>query len=616
MKNISAPSSVRRLGLAFALAASSLASVAVASTAQVASAADPISVKAPTYYKKYVTNRTEWMPGFKVANQTAYNLVVSVSLTQAPAGTKFSILRHNGLELKYGYSGWDYRTSIAFTGTASNVNYALRWMKLHTTGAGKVTVKVSATADDTALAYEPISSHYYGFVEAKGAKWTDALAAASALSFRDTPAYLAAITSAQENDFVSYNIERAANAWIGASDKDVEGEFKWATGEVADKTFWKAACAGLTGADACTGANNVLTGGWAGTYTAKVSDNPVVNTYSAWDRTDANLITTLNYHEPNNWGADEDYVATNWKGSVGLWNDLPNDAGMQNGQKVINGYIVEYAPAPGKPFKGVVEASASYQVLPEGSEYAPRKAALVKLGPDMGAVRMFWDAPDYKNKAALAKKKVSVKEYYVTSSVRPGQKFCVTKNTGQSKLTCDITGFTAGEELYLTVYAQYTKPPQGGGLFKRGQSTFGVSDTDVPFTTLPAFSITVQPDRQVRDGALVKIAGSGLKASTAFTVTANDSTVVYRGTVGSDGNISSSASFKVPVAGFVADRWNYALYTLSATNADGSALTKQQWFSFWGPFYKWTYITADASAATFQARYTSVVLLPHTAIAS
>lgn len=611
MKNISAPSSVRRLGLAFVLAASSLVSVAVASTAQVASAADPISVTASTTFKSYTTNRSEWLPKFTVKNLTTSNLVIGVSFSQAPAGTKFSIGQYKGLTLKYGYSGWKYRSSIAFTGKTADVNRALASMKLHTTGNGKVTVKVSATADDTTLAYEPISSHYYGFIEAKGAKWTDALAAASTLSFRETPAYLAAITTADENDFISYNIENAANAWIGASDKDVEGEFKWATGEVADKTFWKAACAGLTGADACTGANNVLTGGWAGTYTAKVSDTPVVNTYSSWDRTDANLITTLNYHEPNNWGADEDYVATNWKGSVGLWNDLPNDAGMQNGQKVINGYIVEFAAPAGKPFKGVFEASASYQVLNAPTEFAPRKVKLLKWIPDMGTVKLSWSAPDYKNKALLAKMKVSVKEYYVTSSVRPGEKFCVTKNTGQTNLGCDISGFMSGEELYLTVNASYTKPPKGGGLFRLGQSTYGVSVIDKPFDVLVPFTINVQIQRQVRAGASVKVAGTGLKAGTAFTVTANNTTLVYRGTVGSDGNIPSSASFKIPAAGFVADRWNLALYTLNATNADGSAVVKQVSFWFMGSFYMWSNITNGAVASD----YAGVAALPHTAIA-
>lgn len=607
----------RKIFVAFGLLASSVVAFSATTISPVQAETAPISVTAPSVKKRYVSNRTEWLPKFVVKNRSTFNLVVGVSLSGAPNGTKFSIGQTKGLTLRYGYSGWTHRSSIAFSGKTADINRALESMKLHAAKPGKVTLKVSATADDTQLAYEPISSRYYGFVPARGITWTDAFAAASKLSFRGTSAYLAAVTTADENDFISYNIENAANAWIGATDKDAEGDFKWATGEVAGQTFWKAACSAGTGADSCTGANNVLTGGWANTYRATVSDNPVVNTYSSWDQTVENTNPALNYHEPNNWGGDEDYVVTNWKGSVGLWNDLPNSAGNNPG---VSGYIVEYASEPGKPFTGVVEATASYRVFAETSEYAPRNVSINRSDVSgMGVVGVSWSQPSYRNATQLAKRKVRVKQYFVTSSVRPGERFCETTQVNKRQYSCGIDGFVAGEELYFTVHAVYTRPPKGGGLFRRGQRTFGTADEETPLTKVAPLVLSVQKDRQVRDGATVRVSSSDLKPGSAFTVTANGSTVVLRGTVGSDGKIPASTSFRFPASALAAaynpqlwwmDRQlATAIYTLSATKADGTSYQEHVHMMFRGSFYMWAAVFGSAVPLG-----SLINVVPHTAV--
>ena len=223
---------------------------------------------------------------------------------------------------------------------------------------------------------------------------------------------------------------------------------------------------------------------------------------------------------------------------------------------------------------------------------------------------MRWRAPQYKNQDRLAKKKVRVKQYYVTSSVRPGEKFCVETDMTKRGYTCLISGFMPGEELYLTVHAVYTKPPKGGGFFKRGQSAFGVADEDTPFDTVAPFIFSVQRDRQVRDGATTKIVASGLKPGSTITVTANGSTVVYRGTATADGTVPASASVKFPAKSLVAGYdWSVATYTLDATRADGTVRTQHVSLVFYGQFYWWsTFVSSTAPIWTW------MTVVPHTAV--
>ena len=597
MEKIYGRRSRRKVALAFAMLASSVVAIAATSSTHVsvASAADPISVTTVKRARSYTTDRTEWLPAFKVKNSTPYNLAVVVSFASAPKGTQFSIGSNSGLTLKYGFSRWKKVSTISFTGPTNYVNAALASMKLHTRGTGKVVMKVSATSDDTSYAYEALSGHYYGFISAPGITWTDALAAASQLSFRDTPAYLAAITSADENDFVTYNVKDAANAWIGATDKDAEGEFKWATGEVAGTTFWKAACSGGTGADSCEGANNVLTGSWANTYLAAVSDKPVVNTYSSWDLTSANTNPTFNYHEPNNWGGGEDYVATNWKGTDGLWNDLPNDAGMQNGKKVINGYIVEFAGPKGQPFKGVVEATNTFTVKPSPSEYAPSKVNVVKDSISLGSIRVDWKKPTKTSASGLGKllRGVKLEKTYVTVSSRPNEVYCEKAGT-LSSASCRIDGFVPGDEIVVTVHAKFNKPPMGNGLFKRGQTVFASSAEVDKFDFAMPAGLSTAIGRQVRTGATVSVVVKGLQPSSAYKVTTSDGVVVAVGNADSSGNVPSGTKFNFPVSelsesGAWWTNFRKAVYVFTGVNADGSALEQQVTCTFSGLFYTGSY---------------------------
>lgn len=165
-----------------------------------------------------------------------------------------------------------------------------------------------------------LDGHYYDFVSSYGIHWSTAKANAEAMRYYGLQGYLATITNANEAKICGEL--SLGTGWIGGSDAQTEGTWKWVTGPEAGKTFW------FGRSDGSTAGADIPYENWSG-------------------------------GEPNNIG-DEDYLHVYNK--RGTWNDYRNDT-------PIDGYIIEYGGMPGDP---QINISAS-------TKFRPRKTTTTKF---------------------------------------------------------------------------------------------------------------------------------------------------------------------------------------------------------------------------------------------
>ena len=172
--------------------------------------------------------------------------------------------------------------------------------------------------------YLPITDHFYVYEENIGITWSDAKNLVQASTYYGLQGYLATILIEEESVISAEQI--TGTGWIGASDEDNEGEWKWVTGPEAGTTFWN--------------------GGSSGSPALDPNGLPY---YSNW-----------NNSEPNNFG-NEDYahITDNSTGISGSWNDLSN-TGAPNGPYQPKGYIVEYGGTPGDPVLNISTSTSIF----------------------------------------------------------------------------------------------------------------------------------------------------------------------------------------------------------------------------------------------------------------
>ena len=177
--------------------------------------------------------------------------------------------------------------------------------------------KFSLTIDDAN--YLPETGHFYRFISANLITWTNAKIAAENQFYYGRRGYLATLTSQIEADFAGK--QASGSGWIGGSDEETEGVWKWVTGPEAgtpDEIFWNGTANGS-------------------------SPN-----FAFW-----------NSGEPNQSG-EEDYahitdVRVARDGRIGSWNDLPDAGGT--GSYEAKGYIVEFGTPSDSPLNIVATTS-------------------------------------------------------------------------------------------------------------------------------------------------------------------------------------------------------------------------------------------------------------------
>ena len=145
--------------------------------------------------------------------------------------------------------------------------------------------------------YLPSTGHYYLYVPSIGITWSSARTAADASTYYGLKGYLATILSADEAKLIGE--QASGTGWIGGSDQETEGVWKWVTG-------------------------------------------PEVGTVMSY--------TFWNTGEPNQQG-DEDYahITQPGVGIRGSWNDLSNTGSLNPGDNYQpKGYVVEYGGSAGE----------------------------------------------------------------------------------------------------------------------------------------------------------------------------------------------------------------------------------------------------------------------------
>jgi peptidoglycan hydrolase-like protein with peptidoglycan-binding domain len=174
--------------------------------------------------------------------------------------------------------------TLNLSGAVADLNAALSSLTYTRSSTGTDTLEVALV--NSSQIFFPDNGHVYQYV-ASSLTWNAAKTAAEALSAYGATGYLVTITSLAENNFVKARL--SGDAWIGASDSENEGDWKWVTGPEEERiSFW-----------------------------------PGTGTYSSWAGGEPN-------DSDSNEDCGEEYV------SSGSWNDLPCSG------TTISGYVAEF----------------------------------------------------------------------------------------------------------------------------------------------------------------------------------------------------------------------------------------------------------------------------------
>jgi hypothetical protein len=252
------------------------------------------------------------IPGLEVSGESEDPIPVTITV----ANGQLSMITTDGLTFSRGPVG----SKLSFTGSKEDINNALATLRFRTSRVGSFDISVSLT--NPGLVFFPGNGHLYEVVNnGSGISWNQAKVAAESRTLNGAQGYLATVTSQEENDYISARLE--SSGWMGASDAETEGDWKWVTGPEAGTSFWQGLGDG----------------------------SPVNGGFNAWAA-----------GEPNDYAGDEDCAQYYPEGD---WNDLPCD-----GSGFLNRYVVEYGTdgeLPNPPSNTSVTVNTSLPV-PENVE--------------------------------------------------------------------------------------------------------------------------------------------------------------------------------------------------------------------------------------------------------
>ena len=226
--------------------------------------------------------------------------------------------------------------TLNISGTATIATYQafLRGVTASTTAtSGTKTVYFSVSQGSSDVLYYSGTGHFYEYVAASGITWTNANTAASSRYYDGHQGYLATITSAEENSFLAEKC--AGDGWLGASDNDSEGAWKWVTGPESGTQFWQGASGGSI----------------------------INNKYNNWHS-----------GEPNNAG-NENYL--HMYSNDGTWNDFAVD------NSSIKGYLVEYGTTSISLTSDTLKASTLTIV-------STPSTPVLTVTPSLGSMSLSW----------------------------------------------------------------------------------------------------------------------------------------------------------------------------------------------------------------------------------